>query len=378
MKNFPAIWKAVLLSSFLIAAFLTGCGPASMSINPNYNNPVLHKDTLNASSKVIKVIDSRKMKTNDIGFAQVGIANRKVPYYVDGSMEKFIENSINKMIGKETKDSVFVPITVVVDSFRVYEDMAPFAERGRFDCKLRFLYPYSADSIRTIVTKSNQEFLSAVDVTNSLEGLVYKGVAECTDQFSKAYNQNSVKYMVSSDKVNEVRIDSTVIARSITKEEKKDSVDAYSILGFNYSSGSKIKTGIHVTYQTYAAGKKDRQLLSGFGYTFSYYDVSNKDAMLEGRFAGFNYKYALRYFASPSRTGLYFGAAIKLAFGSETIQYLDKKETHYFIGPTLDEIVGVSIREKVFIEAGAFQIKHFGSDLLPSDIGVSTGISFRL
>lgn len=379
LKYFPSFLKnAVLLSLVLFVALLTGCGPASMTINPNYNNPALHKDTLNANSKVVKVIDNRKFKTKDIGFAQVGIANNNVPYFVDGSMEKFIENSINKMIGKNGSDSSFVPLTVVVDSFKVYEDMAPFAERGRFDCNLRFLYPYMTDSVMTIATKSNQEFLSTVDVTNSLEGLVYKGVAECTDQFAKAYNEGQAKYFVSSEKAAEFKIDSTVIANSIVKEEKKDSVDGYSVLGFNYSSGDKIRTGIHIAYQTYIAGKKDRQFLSGFGYMFSFYDILNKDAMLEGSFVGFNYRYALRYYTSESRTGLYFGGAIKLAFGSESIQYGDKKETHFFIGPTFDEIVGISISEKVFIEAGAFQVKHFGSDLLPSDIGVNAGISFRL
>lgn len=378
LKYLSVFSKAALLAAFLIAAFLTGCGPASMIINPNYSNPALHKDTLNTNSKVIKVIDNRKQKSKEIGFAKVGIGNRKVPYFVDGSMEEFIENSINKMIGKETKDSVFVPITVVVDSFKVYEDMAPFAESGRFDCNLRFLYPYQADSVRTIAAKSNQEFLSTVDVTNSLEGLVYKGMAECTDQFSKVYNENTPKYSVSSDKVTEVRIDSTIIARGITEEEKKDSVTRYSVLGFGYSTGGKIRTGIHVTYQAYAAGKTNGQFLSGFGYTFSLYDILNKDAMLEGNFFGFNYKYTLKYFAHPSRSGPYMGVSVKLAFGSETIERGEGKATHFFIGPTIEEIVGVSISEKVFLEVSAYQLKQFGSELLPSDTGMGAGISFRL
>ncbi|MDR3666336.1 MAG: hypothetical protein P4L35_05795, partial [Ignavibacteriaceae bacterium] len=76
---------------------------------------------------------------------------------------------------------------------------------------------------------------------------------------------------------------------------------------------------------------------------------------------------------------LYFSGGFRFNFGSEQLDYgNDNKKTNYFIGATFDEAIGISISKIIFIEAGLFQIKQFGSDLLPYDFGYLMGLHFRI
>lgn len=118
-----------------------------------------------------------------------------------------------------------------------------------------------------------------------------------------------------------------------------------------------------------AAAKLD----GGLGFALSVYDIENYDSMIKGSFVGLNARYSLRYFLSGSRNGPYFSAALRLTFGNEKINFGRESRTNYFFGPTLEEIAGISIANRVYIEAGLFQVKLFGSDMLPTDTGFSFG-----
>ena len=64
-----------------------------------------------------------------------------------------------------------------------------------------------------------------------------------------------------------------------------------------------------------------------------------------------------------------------LTLGNEKIDYgYGNTKTKLFLGPTFEEKVGLSIADKLLIEAGAYQIKFFGSDMLPEDIGYTLGM----
>ncbi|MGE5498156.1 MAG: hypothetical protein ACM3Q2_08805 [Syntrophothermus sp.] len=381
LDYFSVIKHAVLLSSIILAAFLSGCGPSSLTLNPNYNNPALHKDTINANCRVIKVVDNRRTKTKAIGFARVGVADKKVPYYVDGTIEEFVKSSINKLVGSELNRNSFVPITVVVDSFAVYEEKAVIGEKAKFDCNLRFLYPYKKDSIRTIPTRINEEAFNIFDATDTIEGLIYKSIDECTDHFTKTFNEDKAKYLVSPGEVDEIRIDSVVIAsRDLNNDNSNDYLKPYPSPFFCYLAGRKIHKGFNVVFQKYFPSKVDRQLQFGSGYEFSYYDVHNPETMIYSYFIGISARYAGRYYlsSSKSRSGPYLGAAVKLFSGTENIIIWGNNKRHFFIGPTISEMAGVSINEKVFLEIGAFQMRLFGSEMLPYDTGFNAGIGFRL
>ena len=92
----------------------------------------------------------------------------------------------------------------------------------------------------------------------------------------------------------------------------------------------------------------------------------------------FGYRYDLRYFLTSDKKGLYLSGGLRLAFGNEKINYGSNEETHFFFGPTLEEAIGVSINNKVLMELGAFQLKFWGSDLLPDDVGYSFGMYVRI
>jgi hypothetical protein len=151
-----------------------------------------------------------------------------------------------------------------------------------------------------------------------------------------------------------------------------------STFGFQYLFGDIVNYGLLFSFQFYSPFSNPH-FDGGFGYTLTYYDILNTRNYLKGSFLAFGGKYALRYFISPSPSGLYFSGGFRFNFGSEQLDYgNDNKKTNYFIGATFDEAIGISISKIVFIEAGLFQIKQFGSDLLPYDFGYLMGLHFRI
>ena len=366
--------------SVLAFLFFFGCGSSEVTIKPNYNSSIFKKDTLENAGRIIKTVDKRNNPSDkNVGIAQVGMFNKKVPYNLSEPVSEFVEKAITNILNSNKVDSLFVPITIIVDSFKVQEKTTAFSETGYFDCSLRFIYPLSKDSMNVIKTNTSKSS-SGMDVTNSLERLIYEGLEDCANQFSLKYNANKNIYFVSTDKVNEITIDSVTLSDNKIEIDSSKLSDRESVSNFGlaYLSGNKIVDGFQLTYQMYANKKTSRQFQNGFGYSVSYYDIENQNAFLEGHFFCFTYRYSLRYSFSQSRKGIYFGGSLRLSFGTETIQYSSNNDkTNFFIGPTLEELMGVSIAEKVFLEAGLFQIKHFGSDLLPDDVSFSVGINFK-
>ncbi|HVO75634.1 MAG TPA: hypothetical protein VMT35_16505, partial [Ignavibacteriaceae bacterium] len=261
---------------------------------------------------------------------------------------------------------IFVPINVVIDSFNVYEKTGMFSEKGNFDCWLRFFYPTQKDSIASIQTSTHLE-RSGMDVTNSLEDLIYEGVVECTKQFYAKFKDNSDYSVAGNDITPDIIINSP--EKTVFPPDTASKPQVLSSIGMTVLQGSKIKSGFQLSYQEHYIFKNPH-FAGGFGFCGSYYDIENKKDFLEGSFFSLNSRYSLRYFLSENQKGPYFSGGLKLSFGTEKINYgYGNSKTNFFVGPTLEEVFGISIARKVFLEGGAFQIKHFGSDLMPDDLG---------
>ena len=141
-------------------------------------------------------------------------------------------------------------------------------------------------------------------------------------------------------------------------------------IGFNYFEGDKVKTGYGIQYLSLNREEESRFEL-GYGFALNYFDVENKDDNLTGSFIGYSPQFALNLYANEGPLQFVLGARILIVFGSETI---NSTVTNYFIGPQFKETAGILILNTMHLNAGAFQLYHFGSDLLPSDSGLVMGL----
>ena len=245
-----------------------------------------------------------------------------------------------------------------------------------FKCALRFHYQPTPDSYNIINTYSLQEVNAGFDVTNSLENLIYRGVHECTEQFIKHHRKGKYDVVATGIATKSISNDSKskipVIVEENAYDEKQQESDKRGVVGGTYYMGTKIKSGVGIYYNSMFY-RKDEQFVHGIGYVFSYYDVENTEAGIKGNFTGLGLRYNPRYYFFKSREWLYLAGGVKLTFGTEKIGI----NTNFFIGPTFEEALGIKIGP-LTIEGGLFQLKHFGSQVLPDDTGfiIGAGINF--
>ena len=358
--------------SIIFVLLFTSCGTNQVIISPDYSNKSIQNLELKENIKVIKVVDNRESNTS-IGTAQVGLFNKEVPYQIDEELPDFVEQSINNMIIDNINATKILPIKVVIDEFMIYEKTGMFSEIGHFECNLDFIYPYADDSLIVINTSSHKEY-SGMDVTNSLENLIYSGIAECVNDFVNQFVKKRSNYLVESkisSRIFKYQTQDYLSNKDTVKSEVMESNDNVNI-GFSYSIGNDIDFGVQLLYQKYDS--LSTNFYGGFGYSIQYIRLKDTYAFSDAFFLNYSFRYALRYYLLNQNNGLYFGGAFKLLFGSERISYLDGEDYNFFFGATFEEVIGYSINDNVMLELGSYQIKLFNSDLLSSDVGYSLGI----
>ena len=182
------------LLMLLSAAFIFGCAEPVI-VKPNYNSPELSKKILfeHNSPEITNVVDKRGANENYAGSAQVGMLNTLVSYYLQEPVSLFVKKAVNKIISDNKEENILVPVNISIIEFQVSEKTFTFSEEGYFDCRLKFSYSLKKDSIYTINTQTHQ-VTSGMDVTNSLEELIYKGIYDCTKQFAEAFKDNPPEY----------------------------------------------------------------------------------------------------------------------------------------------------------------------------------------
>lgn len=368
--------KQILAITFAI--FLVGCGSNGVVIKPNYDSKYLSINKSDSvKARVIDVVDKRNVESDNAGECKVGMFNKTVPYKLNEPVPEFVKKSITKLLS-DTNDSLYLPLKVIINSFAVSEKTGVFSEKGYFNCDLTFIFPGNADSLSYFNTSVQQES-SGLDVTNGLEVVMYTGISKCTEMFADNLSKIHASYRVSNNDTlifKNQPVHQTELINTNSGKVEKSKNSSYTNFGAGYCSGSNVIFGIQLAYQNYDSIKTN--FWGGFGYTFLFYDVDNKSKNLEGNFINFNYRYFVRYFLASGSNGPYLGGGLKLSFGSETIDYITKKQTNFFIGPTIEEVIGIMLGNKVYLELGSYQLKLFGSDLLPDDVGFTVGFYFRI
>lgn len=124
-------------------------------------------DRIVTNFRCVEVIDQRLIKTN-IGFAQKGLANRKVLAQLDGPFEETVKNTVNRLMVSEenSKDLVFV-----FHDFNISERTSATKERGICQIEIEFAvkkdsayyslgaYSFSEEKGGMDVTKKHPEII---------------------------------------------------------------------------------------------------------------------------------------------------------------------------------------------------------------------------
>ena len=143
-------------------------------------------------------------------------------------------------------------------------------------------------------------------------------------------------------------------------------------IGFVFISGDKVESGFSL-YYSFLSSEEDSKLETGYGFSINYFDVLNLDDGYKGNFFSYSPQLLANYYLNDGPIKLQISGTILLVFGSESI---NNTTSNFFIGPHLRESIGLMIGSTLCIKGGLFQLKHFGSDVLPSDVGTFFGLDF--
>ena len=141
-------------------------------------------------------------------------------------------------------------------------------------------------------------------------------------------------------------------------------------IGFLILNGDKVESGFGLYYSSLSS-EEESNLETGFGLCINYFDVKNLSDGLKGHFFSYSPQFVLNYYLNDGPLRIQLGGTILLVLGSETINNLT---TNFFIGPQIKETFGIMLGNTFCVKAGLFQLRHFGSELLPSDSGVIYGL----
>jgi hypothetical protein len=270
--------------------------------------------------------------------------------------------------------------------FEVGENMKLFSEEGYFACNMSFNFPVTPDSSENQVIFLKQTENSGIDVTDAIEPLIYKGMAECASRFVSALDKNQNAMLVSSDSVATIRAKDSIRLSNLPQSQPSTPLPVASEvsnrikmdeLSFLYAQGAKITTGFRISY-CMLSQNKDSQVPWGLGMGLTFYDIENKEDDIRGNFVSFAGRLVGKYYLSSAATSVFLGGNLALSGGSEQIDYGNHQETKFFFGPTLEETLGCTLNQKISFEFGFFQLVHFGSKVLPSDVGFVVGLSIRI
>ncbi|MBI5326365.1 MAG: hypothetical protein HZB41_14010 [Ignavibacteriae bacterium] len=379
MKRFHIISQLLSLIFLPLNFLLFSCGGSEVLFQPDYENNIYRSSNLsNSNIKVIKVNDNRilskeSVKPNSAGTARVGGFNRKVPYNLDVSVNNFVQKSVNTILDTSKTGNNFVPVTINLDTFLVFEKHGLMNESGHFKCVMNFSYPLNSETTNVINTLSLREFSSGIDVTDYLGDLIYQGIYQCTEQFMKYYNDSAIYIVPNESTLPKFTLDSSKPKETVINAYRRDEFEKNSLasLRITYLSGDILKSSYGAHYITFKYDK-EQQFLHGVGYGVNIITVENVSSNLKGSFFGFGGKYVPRYYFLSSMQGPCLTGGVTLMLGTERIG----NNTNFFFGPILEEAFGLKLGP-ILVEAGLFQILLLGSDLLPSDLGYSFGFGFQ-
>jgi len=372
---------------FLFSIIFIGCGGSEVMLKPKYDGKEISTKKISQPNiKISKVVDRRTSDNKTVGTANVGMFNKTVPYHLSVPLNEFVQ-SIYDTLFLLRGDAAAIPAVIYIDTLEVGEYSTLFGEHGRMKAKMFFGVPLQSDSTIYITTRFDESVTSGIDVTNMLEPLLYKGIVDCGLQFAKKIDAMDVHPRANQDQQNATpeSLSTTAILapppsnieNAIEATEPQSTPKSFSDGGIMYSKGSVVKSGVRLFYNMLLQNDSSKKML-GFGYNLEVLSIDNTKDGFKGTMVTFGGNIVYRRLFSDAPTSAYVGLQGTLTFGNETIDYGTRKETSFYFGPILRETIGVTFSQKVYIEAGLFEILLIGSKLLPSDIGFTAGISFGI
>ncbi|TAL69814.1 MAG: hypothetical protein EPN82_04115 [Bacteroidetes bacterium] len=362
----------------LFALLLNSCRTINIGFKPNYENKFYRNSYLKRlNTKVVKVYDNRpnigQYGSKYLGYVLTGATNKKTPYLITEPLADYIQKFVNLTLDSSSFANKYVPITMTIDTFRIYETYDSYKETGYINCSMFFSFPVSQDSFNVIHTYTTKEISSKSDVTELIDIIIYDAVLSCTEKFINEYDSSN-KFLVEPD----TDLDKYTKKVETPKDLKVDSDNTLDSMKkylrsitLNYLTGNLIKSGYNFSIFS-KEYEEEQQFFHGLGYGFHFLNLENIEKNYKGGLYGLMSYYEIKYFTFKSLQGPYLSGNLSFLYGTESIM----NKYSLFFGILLKESIGLMLGP-ILVEAGLFQVFVIGSELLPQDIGYSLGIGLQ-
>ncbi len=378
----------------VLAMACMSCGAGQIVLKPNYKHKDIQAATIRAQPiEVRRVVDKRADSKFDVGTARVGLFNGTVPYVVNVPVSEFVQQELKTLfVANASKDTL--QTTVYIDSMSVHEGSSLFSEYAECQLSMRFALPLRTDSTLYIQTHFRDRVTSGIDVTNQIEPLLYKAVATCASQFvstitpmSLGSNSNLEKERLSSADTTAADQRQMRVGTGASVQNRRDTLiqaapvrdlsKSKSEIGFAYSWGNTLLTSLRLSYSAISSSDSSHWVFGGGAY-LEYSDIYHVEKNLKG--GGITYGGAVltRYLFSTAPRSLFVGLNLALVLSKESIDYGNRKDTHFIYGAVFRETLGMSLNRKFYVEAGLMQLSINNSEILPYDTGFTLGFGFSL
>ncbi|MDT0675199.1 hypothetical protein [Autumnicola musiva] len=280
------------------------------------------KDSLQTNFYIKKVIDARSQKEN-IGVAQKGAFNKKVPANFSEDFVPHLQNYFNNLLPANEEK---IPLILKVDKLYISERTSAMSEQGVCEVQLEFLKDVDGQEYSLGIFSSSLEG-KGMDVTGKHDERIKDALKNCITEFSVSNWKEMELQPLSTTNITETFNWDTKPVKGLYMnfDDLKNNKPHTDVL-FNSKLVGKNKKAEH--YMAYQDGKKKRIkklfgysdgediFLSASNYTTTEYFVK---ALLKGR-----YIYFEDQFSSPTAAAT-FGVVGAMASMKHTGIILDSK-----------------------------------------------------
>jgi hypothetical protein len=136
--------------------------------------------------RISKIIDNRLIKDN-IGFAQKGMLNKRVPAILPDNFEPYLKTLFSKLLIPK-KDSI--ELVAIIHEFNVSEQTKTFSEFGNFRIQIEFA-KIKNEQLYSVGFVEHQIEEKGMDVTKKHSNRALEGIIYCLNEFNKNNWKNS-------------------------------------------------------------------------------------------------------------------------------------------------------------------------------------------
>ncbi|MFA6571495.1 MAG: hypothetical protein WCT77_09690 [Bacteroidota bacterium] len=372
MKN-----KHIILLLLTSVLMLKACGPDPRFFKTT-KFELSKKDKLNLldSIKIIDVVDNRIRKDSVIGY----ISSGKEPYIIRQPLTKYLKKSFTTLLVKDTSQTTYTPVTISVEEFKSgFDDLLLGTS---FFHKYSYLFSFPIQSGKTEKVRIFDSIWSSTpDCGIPLIDLTKGGIKEASGLFSFYFNlcKSNIKDSIfrfdtlyrivkpgnSLEDIDTINMNNY---RKLLNKSKSGSL-------FNLYRGNK---GGGITIGGIILEHPDSSRFEGeFDAGFSYFSINNVNGSHSASdgIGAVNVSLHIRYNLFKTSQILFLSGGLGLNAGIQTVGYHLKK-IKLFIGPNVEESIGLCLFEQITFKFGCYQLLFLGSDKMPYDLGVVFSLSF--